>query len=445
MAPEVPAEQERARSLPRINPTASFWVLASALMALMFAAGAPSPLYVVYQHRWGFSASTLTSVFAVYALALLLTLLTVGGLSDQVGRRPVLAAGLLVEGASMVTFLTAHGVGQLLLARILQGIATGAATGAISAGLVDLQPAHRPRLSALVNSLAPTAGLAAGALLTGLLVQYGPAPTALIFALLLAVFVLLLAALVVVPETVVPETVVPETVIPGTAAIRATTAVPGTAARRRAGVLAALRPRAAVPAPARRQFLAAAPALVAAWAVGGLYLSLGPSLAAGVLGLANHLVGGLVVSTLAGSGAVAALVVRDATPRPVMLRGAVVLSAGIALTLLALALTSTPVFFAGTAVAGAGFGATFLGAFRSLAILAPPRQRAELFASMYLVSYLAFSVPALLAGLAVGSFGLRETTAAYGGVVIVFALGALLLGLRRPVPGGAMASTGPTR
>jgi predicted MFS family arabinose efflux permease len=400
---QVQANRAPARAAPR-TPATSFWILAAALFALMVAAAAPSPLYVVYQHRWHFSASTLTAVFAVYAIALLGTLLTVGGLSDFLGRRPVLAVSLVVEVASMATFLTAHGVGQLLAARILQGIATGAATGAISAGLVDLQPAHRPRLSAMVNSLAPTVGLAAGALLAGLLVQYAPAPTVLVFTLLLVAFVVLATALVVVPETVA----------------------------RRPGALASLRPRVTVPPSARRQFLAATPGMVAAWAVGGLYLSLGPSLAAGVLGVVNHVAGGLVVSTLTGSGAVAVLVTRDRAPRQMMNAGVVVLATGTTLTLFALALPSVPLFFAGTAVAGAGFGATFLGAFRAIASLAAPQQRAELFASMYLVSYLALSVPALLAGLAVAVAGLTDTTIVYGSVVILFALAALALGRRRP-------------
>jgi predicted MFS family arabinose efflux permease len=374
-----------------------FWVLAGVLFTLMAAASAPSPLYIVYQHRWHFSATVLTTVFAVYALALLVTLLSAGGLSDYLGRRPVLVAGLLLESVSMATFLAAHGVEQLLIARVLQGIATGLATGAISAGLVDLQPS-RPRLGALVNGVAPAAGLAAGALLAGLLVQYSPSATTVVFASLVAASLVLTVALIVVPETVT----------------------------RRTGVLASLRPRAAVPPQARRQFLVVVPALVAAWAVGGLYLSLGPSLAAGVLGVSSHLVGALVVSTLFGVAAIAAVIVYDRPPRRVMTGGAVVLVAGAGVTLLALALTSTPAFFAGTAVAGAGFGSTFLGAFRSLAAIAAPQQRAEIFASMYVVSYLAFSVPAVLAGVAVGSFGLQRTSTVYGAAVILAALTVVL-------------------
>ncbi len=378
----------------RLPGAVSFWLVGATLLALMSAASAPSPLYIVYQGRWGFSTTTLTAVFAVYAIALLAALLTVGALSDHVGRRRVLVVSLLLEAVSMAVFLGADGVGWLYVARILQGLANGAATGAISAALVDLQPGHRPKLGALVNSAAPMVGLAVGALGSGLLVQYAGRPTTVVFGVLIAVFAILAAVVAFLPETVV----------------------------RRAGAVRSLRPRLAVPRPARRHFVLAVPGLVAAWATGGLYLSLGSSLTVDVLHVGNHLVGGLVVSALAGAGALAALVARDATPRKVMVQGSLVLAAGTAVTLLALAATSTPWFFVGTVVAGLGFGATFLGALRSLAQLAAPAERAELFASVYVVSYLAFSIPAVIAGAAVASLGLLTTATAYGVVIIVLAL-----------------------
>ncbi|RCG33095.1 MFS transporter [Sphaerisporangium album] len=387
---------------------AGFWLFAGALLAFMAAASAPSPLYVVYQARWGFSAATLTAVFAVYALALLCALLTVGGLSDFVGRRPVLVGALLAEAVAMAVFLTADGAAHLLLARVLQGLATGAAAGAISAGLVDLQPAPGSRLGSLLNSVAPTAGLAAGALGTGLLVQYAPAPTALVFALLTVVFLLLACAVAFLPDTVAP----------------------------RPGAFASLRPKVSVPTGARGAFLAALPCLVATWALGGLYLSLGPSLMAGVLHVTDHFVGGLVVTALTGAGAVASVVVRDLPPRRVMIIGSATLATGIAVSLTALAVSSVPIFFAGTLIAGSGFGAAFLGAFRSLATLAAPSERAELFAAVYVVSYLAFSVPAVLAGEAVPLFGLEATALTYGFLIIALALvsTATVITRRRPSP-----------
>ncbi|MFD9006199.1 MFS transporter [Streptomyces sp. NPDC059582] len=378
----------------RVSRPVGFWLLTVTLFALFVAASAPSPLYVVYQHRWGFSPTVLTTIFAVYALALLIALLIVGGLSDYIGRRPVLAVALIVEAASMAVFLTADGVGLLLVARILQGLATGAATGVISAGLMDLQPSPTSRLGSLLNSAAPAAGLALGALGTGLLVQYAPAPTTLVFVLLITAFLLLTAAVYFLPEPVTPQP----------------------------GAWASLRPQMAVPPQVRRTFLATTPCLVATWAISGLYLSLGPSLAVGILHIGSHLVGAVVVATLYSAGTVTSLLARNLAPQRVMAVGCVALAVGTVLTLLALVGPSTPLFFVGTALAGVGWGSSLLGSFSALAALAGPTERAKLFASVYVVSYLAFSVPAVVAGLVTPSLGLRTTTVWYGIVVIVLAL-----------------------
>src|SRR5690242_2565583 len=117
--------------------TRSFWYVVGALLAMMAAAGAPSPLYVVYEQQIGFSAVTLTVIFAVYVVALLATLLTVGSLSDYIGRRPVLAAALILEIVSLALFLPAKSVACLIVARVVQGVATGVALGALGAALVD--------------------------------------------------------------------------------------------------------------------------------------------------------------------------------------------------------------------------------------------------------------------------------------------------------------------
>jgi MFS family permease len=411
MSGAPPSTGRTGRRIPR---PAGFWLLGVTLLVFMAASSAPSPLYVVYQQRWDFSAATLTAVFAVYVVALLIALLTVGGISDHLGRRPVLAAALLLEAVAMGVFMSAGGVGLLILARILQGLATGAAAGAISAAVVDFQPSSR--LGALMNSVAPALGLAVGALGAGLLVQYAPAPTILPFAVLAAVFVLLIVAVAFLPETAV----------------------------RRRGTFASLRPRASVPPRARGAFLAAVPCLVATWAMGGLYLSLGGSVTASVLHVSNHLVGGLVVSALTGAAAVASVVVRDMAPRRVMAMGSATLAVGTGLTLAAIAGSSVPLFFIGTVVAGSGFGAAFLGAFRSLAVLAEPSERAELFASVYVVSYLGFSVPAVVAGLAVPHEGLRSVATGYGALVIVLALLAVVTGVVRRRPGAEPSAASST-
>src|SRR5437667_8536208 len=128
----------------RVGRTTAFWIVATTLALFLFAAAAPSPLYAVYAARWHFSAITLTEVFGVYAIALLVTLLFTGSLSDALGRRPVIFAALLIQLAGMTGFVLASSVEWLFVARTVQGIATGLATSALAASFVDLHRPDRP-------------------------------------------------------------------------------------------------------------------------------------------------------------------------------------------------------------------------------------------------------------------------------------------------------------
>src|SRR5580693_6476081 len=388
------------RTLPR---AATFWILAGLFLMLFFASAAASPLYPVYQVKFDFSAATLTAVFAVYVLVLLVTLLFFGKVSDHLGRLPVIITALVFSVAGCAVFLAAHGVGALYVARSLQGIATGLASGPIGAALIELQRAGSQR-APLVTSAFSTLGLALDALVTSALVQYAPAPTHLIWWALLAVF----AA--------------------GTVAVLAM-AEPGS---RRPGVLASLRPTIAVPRQARGTFAGAVPCFVATWALGGLYLSLGPSLAAQATGSPNLLWGGLVIFLLCGTGAAAAFALRGISSRAMMLAGCLSLLAGMAVTFGAIVTTTSAAFLIGSAVAGVGFGLAFLGSFRMITALAEPDDRAGLVTAIYIVGYLAFSVPALLAGVATTRSGLHPTALVYSASLAVLAAAAVGILLLRP-------------
>jgi MFS family permease len=368
------------------------------------AASAPSPLYVVYQKQWGFSATTLTVIFAVYVFGLIGSLLTVGALSDYVGRRPVLAAAIALEALSFVLFIAAGDVTMLLVARVVQGIATGAAFSTIGATLIDLNPPHSPGRAGLVNGVAPISGLALGALGCGALVQFAPAPTRLVFALLLVGAGVAAAIVARMPET----------------------------SARRPGAIASLTPVLGVPARLRPDFYAVLPIIVASWALGGLYLSLGPSVAAGLFGLTNHLIGGLVITLLCGVGALTAFALRARPPVRLLGISAILLAAGTALTFAGVEAHAVALAIAGTVVAGVGFGASSLASFGTLARIAAPGERSELLAVALVIAYLAFSLPAIAAGVASTSFGLHTTMAVYSADVVALGLIALAAqGLRR--------------
>ncbi|BFO18257.1 hypothetical protein SHKM778_46450 [Streptomyces sp. KM77-8] len=133
----------------------AFPCVAAIFVLFLAASSAPSPLYLIYQLQWQFTAWVLTLVFALYVMGLLSSLLVVGALSDHLGRRPVLAAAIGLEMVALALFLTAGNVAVLATARVLQGIATGAATTTLSATLVDLEPPHAPGRAGAVTSVSP--------------------------------------------------------------------------------------------------------------------------------------------------------------------------------------------------------------------------------------------------------------------------------------------------
>ena len=378
---------------PRAHRSTAFWTVTVVLLLVLAASGVPSPLYRVYQQEFGFSAGVLTVVFGVYAFALLTALLVVGALSDHIGRRPVLFAALLLQAAAMVIFLLADGVGWLLAARVVQGLSMGALTGSLGAALLDFQRSDRP-LGALVNSASPGLGLSIGALTAGLLVEFVPDPTTWVFGVLTVALVLAAGVVLLLPES----------------------------SPRTPGALASLRPQVHVPSAQRRDFLLVLPCLVATWALGGLYLALGPSLADEVFALEDDLAGALLILAMQGTAAIGAVLARRLAGERAMVIGALVLATGVAGTVAALLAGSVAVFFGAAVVSGLGFGAAFLGAMATLTRGVAPGERAGLLSSVFVVGYLAYSVPAILAGFAAAEIGLQTAAVVYGAVVIGLAV-----------------------
>src|ERR1700743_230152 len=191
-----PGQQHGGRG--RLSGTPALILLASLIVSLLAASSAPTPLYATYQQQWGFSPITTTIVFGVYAVAVLASLLILGRLSDYVGRRPVLLAALTVQVAALAVFATAGGVGALLIARVIQGLATGAALGAIGAALLDVNKER----GAFANALSPALGTGTGALLSALLVRYLPAPTHLVYLVLIGIIAVQAVGVALLRETV---------------------------------------------------------------------------------------------------------------------------------------------------------------------------------------------------------------------------------------------------
>jgi MFS family permease len=255
------------------------------------------------------------------------------------------------------------------------------------------------------------AGLGLGALAAGILVQGAPDPLHLVFWLLAGAFALALAAMPALPDPV----------------------------PRAPRWLRSLRPEVGIPAVTRSMFVVSLPALIAAWAVAGLYLALGPSLASSMLDTGSHIAGGVVIAALLDTAAIASYLSRSADPRTATIRGSWILALGVGLTLLALLLDTLAGLVVAGAITGVGLGPAFSGVLRGLAPQAPPNRRGGLLGAVYVVVYLSFSVPTIVAGVSASRLGLRETAYGYGVVVMVLAVITALAASRQPPRTSAQA------
>jgi MFS family permease len=385
---------------PRFSLSYRTTTLTAAVTAITFAAcgAAPTPLYHQYQEAFGLTPFTLTVIFGAYVLSLLGALLTVGSLSDYIGRRPAILAALSLNVAAMIMFISADSAAALIAARAVQGFATGLATATLGAAIMDTDRSRGP----VLNSITAFVGLTAGSLGAGALVTYAPAPQQLVYVVLLAMSAVEALILWRMPETVTPKS----------------------------GALASLQPHVSVPARARRALVQVTPVTIASWALGGFYFSLMPSLVRVATSVTSPIVGGLVVSALTFSGAIAVLLLRNTPARRILSGGIPALVSGVTITLAGVQMQHVSLMLVGTIVAGIGFGAAFSGSMRTVLPLAEAHERAGLLSAFYIEGYLSFSLPAILTGLVAPSIGLPLAADVYGAVVIVLALGSLLAMLR---------------
>jgi predicted MFS family arabinose efflux permease len=391
----------RHRRVLTLPPAAAFAGVAVAYAGLYVAAGAPSPLFVQYQQQWGFPAGLLTIAFAAYAFGLVAAILVAGSLSDFIGRRPVLIGALSVELVSMVMFLFAPNIGWVIAARVIQGLATGGATSAFAAALVELAPAKARNLGAIIGAAAPAGGLGLGALLAGIAVQLSTAASAIVFVGLTVIMVLGGLVAVFARETVT----------------------------RRSGAARSLRPRIVVPAAARGEFAATIPVLLAAWMLAALFIGLAPTIIQSIFHIESGFVNGATVFIEPGAAAVVGFLLGRLTSRHTILVGGLGVFLGTAVIVAGIGFGLLPLVWLGGIIGGIGFGASFSGSLRILGPFAQPQQRAELFAAVFLVAYLSFGIPAIILGQLVAPFGLLPTIIGFGAVTLVAAFVGILVQL----------------
>lgn len=379
--PDRPCADGLGQSAIRLNRRAvpreiAFWLAAYAFAVVILGTAVPTPLYAIYQRQWHFSAAVLTLIFAVYAAAVLATLLLVGQSSDQAGRKPVMTAALGFSAVSTVVFIFASSPGWLYPARILSGISAGLMTGAATAALTEMTRESDARRASLAATAVNTGAAALGPLMAGLFAQYLPQPTVTVFQVYLGLLAAAALTLAFIPETV-------------------------TRRERLSLRFSGLE----VPADGRREFIAAGVAAFAAFAVNGLFASLAPDFTTAMLHHPNYAVAGAVTCVFFAAGTVAAVSLGRFNSRPVLLAGLSLSLPGLALIVAGISTASLALFLIAAAVTGSAYGALAIGSLSTANRLASPETRAQAISTYFLFAYTGLAIPVIGVGVAADHVG----------------------------------------
>jgi MFS family permease len=379
-----------------------FWLVAFAFCAVMAFTTVPTPLWSLFARRDHFSSFTVTVAFAVYAIAVAVSLFLVGHVSDWLGRRRVLAPALALNVVAGVVFVVWPQLPGLVLARIVSGLGIGAVTATATAWLGELHAARKPgaggQRAQVVAIAASLGGLGLGGLISGALAQWVGDPLSLPFLVLVGALALAGLAVLAAPET-----------------------APALKSRSRYHAQ-----RVSVPRQARGRFIAAAIGAAIAFALFGLVTSLAPSFLAGSLDRPSHALAGAVAFAMFAAAALAQILTPSRSARRLLAAAIPALLAGIGLLTLAIWLPapSFTVFICGDLIAGAGAGLMFRGAIGTVSEISLPEHRAETLAGLYLAAYLGLAGPVIGLGALTQIASTRVSLLAFAGALVFATLAA---------------------
>jgi MFS family permease len=372
-----------------------YYLTAGLLLVMMLGGTLPIPLYVLYEKQMGFGPLGVTVVFAAYVIGTLSALVAFGDLSDHIGRRKVLAIAVVCAAVSTALFLAASGIGLLIVARIVSGLAAGFATGTATAALAELQPHGDRQAAAMMATGTNMTGLGLGPLIAGIFAAYVANPASSVFWAYLGVCALALAAVAVIPEPV---------------------RHPDRAVR--------IRPRLGVPPGMRAMMTGACLGVFAAFSILGTFSSLVPTFLHGILATANLALIGAASFLIFIVAAVSQALSARLPARRSVTAGLSLLLGCLAMLEAALFARALWLFLAGTVIGGAAVGLIFRSGLSEINRLAEPRHRAEVVSTFFAAAYLGLGLPAVLTGLISQLTGTVDASVYTSGLVAVIVVAA---------------------
>jgi MFS family permease len=397
------AKRDEARRRTRVFSCAMA-IVAAGLGGMFVGATLPTPLYPIYRSSFDFGKLTLTLIYAIYVLGNLAALLVFGRLSDQIGRRLVILPAVGIGALSVVAFLFADGVGWLLAARVLSGLATGLASGAATAWIAELQPEHDRAIAAVTASGANFIGLAVGSLLAGTLADLAPWPLRLSYIVYLGLLLAVGVAVVFPPETV--------------------------ESRAHRWTDLALRPRLGVPVGIRLSFMSPAATAFATFALIGFYAALIPSVLAESLHQSRPLVSGAIVFELFVVATATTVLTGHVASRKAMLGGLALLPPALALLIGVEVKRSMVLLVAAAAVSGVAAALGYRGSLEVVNRISPAYQRSEVVSSYLFAVYAGNSLPVIGIGMLSGMVSSAVAHVIFAVVIAALAAVAFFVGVK---------------
>jgi MFS family permease len=360
----------------QLRHNAGFWAIAFAFLTVLAYNAVPAPLYGLYQQRDGFSSFMLTVIFAAYAIGVVISLFTVGHLSDWHGRRRLFVPSLIACMISAAVFLTWRTLPGLMVGRFIGGLGVGMVTATATAWIAELHRTARPdaslRRAQVISTAANLGGIGVGPLVAGFLAEWVRSPLTVPFVVALGAMGIALVCVLAAPETRAPV-------------------IPRPAWRAQ---------RVAVPANAVSRYVAAGIGAGISFAVFGLFTSLAPAFLAGPLHHPSLALAGATAFAVFAAAVVSQTLITTQSPRPIIAWGIPVMVAGLAVLVVSVWLSapSLATFLIGGVITGAGAGALFKGVVAMVAMDAPADRRAEVLAGMFLAGYIGLSLPVVALG-----------------------------------------------
>jgi predicted MFS family arabinose efflux permease len=382
---------------------ASLLISAGVVSHTLWTSAAPALTYGLYAREWHLTHAVTAGIFAIYPIGVVVMLVGFGGISDQIGRRATMLAGLFASLVGALLFAVAANAWWVFAGRALMGIGVGLSASPSTAAILEFSRAEHAKSAASVTMAAQAVGFAVALLLGGALTEYGPWPTRLSFWILAALLLLLLAATWFLPRHTVGDA---------------------------DGDKRARMP--SVPKDVRRAFAVSSTAMMAAYTFGVLVLSLGGQVEHDLIGSPNAFLNGAVLSLFPIVMAAIGIIARTLSPRVALIVGALASGLGMALLILAVSLRDLLIYLLATATAGGAYSLLFVGGLQVISVAAPVHHRGGILSALYLLGYLSMGALALILGAIATTRGLSLAVDLGAAAIILMNVATLVLATTTP-------------